>query len=197
RVMTLLQLETPFDAESPRWITVTAPPQLSEAVTDPMFGGGTSEKHWTETGPAHVIDGAVVSFTVMIWVQVAKLPQASVALYVRVITVLQLDTPFEAESPTWITLTAPPQLSEAVTDPMFGGGTSEKHWTETGPGHEIDGAVVSCTVIVWPELTAPFGVGAVQVLVIVPPHGPPTSGPSLEVTVGGGHPVAEPPAKLG
>ena len=32
--MTLLQLDVPFEAESPTWVTVTAPPQLSEAVTE-------------------------------------------------------------------------------------------------------------------------------------------------------------------
>jgi hypothetical protein len=79
-VITLLQLEVPFEAESPRWLTVTNPPQSSEAITDPMFGGGTCEKHCTLTGPGHWIDGAVVSFTVIACVQLAATPQAFTAL---------------------------------------------------------------------------------------------------------------------
>ena len=76
--MTLLQLDVPFEAESLTWVTVTDP-QLSDAVTEVMSGGGTGEKHWTETGAGHVIDGGVVSFTVMGCVQVFALPHASSA----------------------------------------------------------------------------------------------------------------------
>jgi hypothetical protein len=64
--MTLLQLDVPFDAESPKWVTVTSPEQLSEAVTRLVFGPGTCEKHWTEAGPGQVMDGGVVSTVVMI-----------------------------------------------------------------------------------------------------------------------------------
>ena len=42
-----------------------------------MFGTGTSEKHWTLTAPGQVIEGGVVSFTVIICVQVPAFPQAS------------------------------------------------------------------------------------------------------------------------
>ena len=47
-----MQLDVPFVATSLRCVIVTAPPQLSVPVTRPMFGAGTSEKHWTaHTGP--------------------------------------------------------------------------------------------------------------------------------------------------
>ena len=78
--MTLLQLDVPFVATSLTNVTVTAPPQLSVAVTEPMLGAGTAEKHCTVAGPGQVIDGGVVSFTVIVCVQVFWLPQASVAL---------------------------------------------------------------------------------------------------------------------
>ena len=65
-----MQLDVPFVAESLTKVTSTAPPQLSEAVTEAMFGAGTSEKHWTVTGPGQVIDGGVVSLTVIVCVQV-------------------------------------------------------------------------------------------------------------------------------
>jgi hypothetical protein len=81
-MIVLLQLETPFEATSPSWVIVTGPPQLSEAVTEPMFGGGTWEKHCTLTGPGHVMDVELVR--VMICVQVAVKPWESMAVQVRV-----------------------------------------------------------------------------------------------------------------
>ena len=78
--MITLQLAVPFDAESPRWITVTSPPQLSEVVTEDGSGSGTSEKHSTVTAPGHVTVGGVVSTVVMIWLHVDVLPLPSVAV---------------------------------------------------------------------------------------------------------------------
>ena len=49
--MTLKQLDVPFVATSPMKVTVTAPPQLSVAVTVAMLGTGTSEKHCTLNAP--------------------------------------------------------------------------------------------------------------------------------------------------
>ena len=64
---------------SPTNVTVTAP-QLSVAVTLEISGLGTFPEHCTVTGGGQVIVGGVLSLTVMICVQVALLPQASVAL---------------------------------------------------------------------------------------------------------------------
>ena len=77
--MTLKQFDVPFVATSPMKVTVTAPPQPSEAVTEAMFGAGTREKHCTLNAPAQVSVGAVVSLTVIVCVQVVMLPHASVA----------------------------------------------------------------------------------------------------------------------
>ena len=44
-----------------------------------MSGAGTCEKHWTLTGPGHVIDGGVSSLTVIVCVQVFVFPHESVA----------------------------------------------------------------------------------------------------------------------
>ena len=66
-------------------VTVTTPPQLSlTPVTAAMFGAGTAPAQLTVIGAGHVNEGGVTSFTVMIWVQLVKLPAASVALYVLV-----------------------------------------------------------------------------------------------------------------
>ena len=71
-MITLLQFDVPFEAESPTMRHRHRPPQLSDVVTEPMSGAGTCEKHWTLTGPGHVIDGGVVSFTVIVCVQVVQ-----------------------------------------------------------------------------------------------------------------------------
>src|SRR5262245_19784368 len=80
--MTLLQLETPFEAESPTKVTVRGPPKLTGEVAEPMCGGGTCAKHWTRTAAGQVMD--VVLVRVMVWTQVAELPCESVAVQVRV-----------------------------------------------------------------------------------------------------------------
>ena len=78
-MMTLKQLDVPFVATSPMKVTVTAPPQLSVAVTAVVLCGGTSEKHCTVDGAGQVSTGGVVSLTVIICVQVFMFPHASVA----------------------------------------------------------------------------------------------------------------------
>ena len=58
---------------------VTAPPQLSVAVTADVSGAGT-EPHNTVVSAAQVISGAVLSNTVMICAHEAVFPQASAAI---------------------------------------------------------------------------------------------------------------------
>src|SRR5207249_1507152 len=89
RVMTLLQLEPGLLSVSCTTI-VTAPPQLSVAVT--AAGGGTLVRHCTATSPGTPLSvGGVVSLTLMRWLAVATLPQRSVAVQVRAMTLLQLE----------------------------------------------------------------------------------------------------------
>jgi hypothetical protein len=59
-------------------VTITDP-QLSEATTRVISGAGTSVVHSTVTAAGQVIDGATLSLTVMVWVQVVVLPQESCA----------------------------------------------------------------------------------------------------------------------
>ena len=59
---------------------VTGPLQLSVAVTEAGDGGGTALAHCTVIAAGQVIVGGVSSRTVMVCVQVAKLPQASTAI---------------------------------------------------------------------------------------------------------------------
>ena len=55
-------------------------------------------------------DGLVVSSILTVWVAVVELPHSSVMVYVLVTVPEQ---PGSAESPTWVTVTAPPQLSDS------------------------------------------------------------------------------------
>ena len=61
-------------------VTVVVPPQLSEEVIPAVLDGGTCRAQDTVTaaGQFEMLAG-VRSFTVIIWAQVAELPQASVA----------------------------------------------------------------------------------------------------------------------
>jgi hypothetical protein len=61
-------------------LIVTAPAQLSVAVTSAVFGAGTAEAQLTVIGAGQVITGGVWSFTVIICVHSEKLPHTSVAL---------------------------------------------------------------------------------------------------------------------
>ena len=66
-------------------VIVTTPAQLSVAITEAVFTAGTAAAQLTVILAGQVVMvGAVTSLTVMTCVQVAELPQASVARYVLV-----------------------------------------------------------------------------------------------------------------
>ena len=58
---------------------ITGVPQLSLAVTDEMSGAGTAVIHSTVMSVGQVIEGGVMSSTVMVCTHVAVLPQLSSA----------------------------------------------------------------------------------------------------------------------
>ena len=60
--------------ESPSHITVTAPPQLSLVVTLLVFGAGTWLAQLNVRLLGHIMLGGLVSWTLMLWVQMALLP---------------------------------------------------------------------------------------------------------------------------
>ena len=64
---------------SPCQVTLTAPPQASLVVTLLVFGVGSWLAQFSVRLVGQVILGGLVSFTVMVWVQVALLPHGSVA----------------------------------------------------------------------------------------------------------------------
>src|SRR5439155_11337581 len=62
---------------SPCQVTVTAPPQASLVVTLLVFGAGSCVAQLSVRLVGQVMLGGLVSWTVMVWVQVALLPHAS------------------------------------------------------------------------------------------------------------------------
>src|SRR4030095_203357 len=92
-----------------------------------------------------MIEGLVVSTTVMVWSQVAKLPHSSVAFQVRVMTPV-LPQP-GAKASVWLMETVPHE-SGAGEGPGVAGEVSPVHSTVVLAGQVIDGLVVSTTVMV-------------------------------------------------
>src|SRR6185503_12521746 len=101
--------------------------------------GVVSPVHSTVVLAGQVIDGLVVSTTVMVWSQVAKLPQSSVAFQVRVMTPV-LPGP-GAKASVWL-MTTLPQVSLPVAMPVALGSVEAVHSTVALAGQVIDGLVV-------------------------------------------------------
>jgi hypothetical protein len=91
--------------------------------------------------------GAVVSTKVMLCVQVALLPQASVAFQIRAMPALPVQSAAVGES-EYVIVTAPPQLSVAVALPVLDVLVEAPHCNWTLAGQVITGGVVSTKVIV-------------------------------------------------
>src|SRR6266581_4026694 len=90
--------------------------------------------------------GGVVSRTVMVWMQRELLPQASVAIQVRAMTLVAPQL-LVTES-LKLTLTAP-QPSWAVATPVALVSVSAGHSSTRFGGQVMTGGVVSRTVMVW------------------------------------------------
>lgn len=129
-------------------VIVGVPPQLSDDDGLPVFCGKVLLWKFMVVLAGHVIVGGVLSNTTITCVQVAELPQASVARYVLVSVYLLVQVWFEVISLTNVTVGAPPQLSVEVTLAGFGAGTCEAHCTETPAGHVKVGTVLSKTVMI-------------------------------------------------
>ena len=68
-----------------KYVKAGVPSQLSDAVALPVFAGNVEAEHSIVTLAGQVMTGNTLSSMVMIWLQVVRLPQASVAVQVRVI----------------------------------------------------------------------------------------------------------------
>jgi hypothetical protein len=121
--------------------------QLSVAVAVPVAVELLSSSQLTVALAGQVITGAVLSVTVMAWSQVALLPQSSVAVQVRVMTLSPAQLPLAALSLS-VAVTLLSQLSVAVAAPVAVELLSPSQSTVASAGQVIAGAVLSVTVIV-------------------------------------------------
>src|SRR5437867_2455123 len=136
--------------------------QVSCAVAVPVtFVLVSVAGHSRTTFGGTVSAGLRVSRTVIVWAQFVLLPQASVAVQVRAITLVPAQLVVTAS--LYLTVTAL-QLSWAVAAPVLFVLVSAGHSSTTLAGQVIVGLVVSRTVIVWTQLTLlPQASVAVQV----------------------------------
>src|SRR5205809_3220589 len=95
--------------------------------------------------------GGVVSTNVMCWMQVAVLPQPSVAVQVRSIPGTPAQPAAVAASAKVID-TGAAQLSVAVAEPVWPGSVGSPHWSCWSAGQVIVGGVVSMTVMCWTQV---------------------------------------------
>ena len=145
--------------------TVTTPGQLSvSSITTFTSTRGTSSTHSTETGAGLDAVGGVVSSTLITCVAVATLPQASVAVQVRVTLYSFGHAPLVVTSANVKTGTL--QLSVAVGVAHDG---VPEHSIVDGPGKpDITGGVLSSTLIVCEAVAVfPQPSSAVQVRVML------------------------------
>src|SRR6266568_9252179 len=114
--------------------------------------------------------GGVVSRTVIVWMQLLLLPQASVAVQVRAMTLVPPQLLVTESLKLMLTELQP---SSAVATPVKLVLVSAGHSSTTFVGQVITGGVVSSTVIVWTQLLLlPQASAAVQVraMTLVPPQ---------------------------
>src|ERR1051326_4572654 len=124
-------------------MTAFSPPKLSIAV-----GRSKSQvvPHSTVFAPAQVIVGGVESITVTVWLQVAALPQMSIAVQVRVAVKVFPQAELVSVRPGAIMTFAPSHASRAT-------GVSKvqllPHSTVLSEPQRRSGGVASTTVTVW------------------------------------------------
>jgi hypothetical protein len=127
--------------------------QLSVAVAVPVFAAAVEASHSTVTFAGHVMTGTAVSTMVMAWAQLPALPQASVAVQVRVMTDAPAQVP-EATLSDDVTPGALSQSSVAVAVPVYAAAVEASHSTVTFAGHVMTGAPLSMTIMVCTSIPA-------------------------------------------
>ena len=139
------------------------PLQSSVAVAVPVLAGRIEAVQSMLVLAGQVMLGPCVSVTVIVWSQVLKLPQLSVAFQVRVMTWLPAQLPGASES-VEVMLATPLQSSTAVAVPVAAGSVEEVQLTVVSGGQVMTGGVVSVTVItlsqvlLLPQLSSAFQV---------------------------------------
>src|SRR5258708_39306258 len=124
-------------------------PQPSTAVATPVTLVRVSAGHSRTRSPGQVMAGGVVSRTVIVWMQLDLLPQASVAVHVRAMT--SVPPQLLVATSLKLKVTAP-HPSCAVATPVVLVLVSAGHSNTMLVGQIIVGGVVSRTVIVYTQL---------------------------------------------
>ena len=120
-------------------------PQPSLAVATPVTLVTGEAGHSRVMFAGQAIVGGVVSCTVRVWRAAELLPQASVAVQVRAITLVLAQLVVTSSAKLMITL---PQPSVAVATPVAFVVVTAGHSRTRLVGAWITGGVVSCTVMV-------------------------------------------------
>src|SRR6266581_2701357 len=145
-------------------------PQPSWAVAMPVTLVLALAGHSSTRSGGQLIVGGVVSRTVMVWRQLLLLPQASVAVQVRAMTLVPPQLVVTESLKLRLT---EPQPSRAVATPVKLVLVSAGHSSTTFVGQVMTGGVVSSTEIVCAQLLLlPQASVAVQVRVmtLLPPQ---------------------------
>src|SRR5687768_3680307 len=146
---------------------VTGLLQSSVAVAVPVLLGSVEAEQSIVVSAGQLITGGVVSVTLMVCTQLEELPQASVAVQVRVMVWLPGQLPGTVLS-VKVTTGAGSQLSVAVALPVLLGSVEAEQSIVVSAGQLITGAVVSTTLMVCTQLESlPQLSVAVQVRVMV------------------------------
>ncbi len=120
---------------------------MSLAVACPVAAGKVDSPHPTTTLAGNVNEGPVVSATVIVWKPLLVLPQASVAVHVRVMVPVPLQ-PASAPASEDVTIGVVPESSVAVARPVAAGLVGSPHGTVASGGMLNTGGVESTTTVV-------------------------------------------------
>jgi hypothetical protein len=183
QVLTIVHSSAHPPATTASLSAIATLPQVSEPLAIPSAPELWSPLHSTVASAGTLRLGAVVSTTVITWSPLVAFPHSSVAVQVRVITLVfpQPGTTFVSAS----VIVTPPHVSEPVATPLEALDSSLVHSIVTSGGTLKAGAVVSTTVITWSaEVAFPHASVAVQVRVItlVFPHPSTTASDSVIAT---------------
>jgi hypothetical protein len=166
--------------------------QLSVAVAVPVIGGNVPSSHAIVKLGGQLITGAVLSETMMLWVQLLLFPQASVATQVRTVVNSCGQFPPVVASVNPI-FGAVSQLSVAVGVPVAVGDVLPLQSTEAFVGHKMVGEELSIMAMVCAQLMLfPLAFVAVHVRVMVDDCGQiPANIESINESVGAWSQISE------
>ena len=130
---------------------IVTEPQVSLPEAVPVLPGAGMVGHSSVTAAGQVIDGGVVSRTVIVCAQVLLFRHESVAFHVRVIVPVY---PHAGANVSLSVMVTVPQVSLPVAVPLAPEVVSPVHSTVLSAGQVIEGAFVSITVIVCTQCDA-------------------------------------------